>query len=100
MMLASTIVPVFNRCLEGGLHGNGMAASGPRRRCYRPSYIDERYYEEMFARRVRQFGEWTLDRPNTTLIVTTDAGHAMFRDDPDLAMEAVRRVVVRVGAGR
>ena len=65
-----------------------------------PSYIDERYYEEMFARRVRQFGEWTLDRPNTTLIVTTDAGHAVFRDDPDLAMEAVRHVVVRVGASR
>ena len=65
-----------------------------------PSYMDERYYEMMFARRVRQFGEWTLGRPNTTLIVTTDAGHAVFRDDPDLAIEAVRRVVERVSANR
>lgn len=63
-----------------------------------PSYIDERYFETMFARRVRQFGEWTLGRPNTTLIVTTDAGHAVFRDDPALATEAVRRVVAAVGA--
>ena len=95
--------PVANRGLPDDLDvptSVVLATLAPTISAGAPSYIDERYYEEMFARRVRQFGEWTLDRPNTTLIVTTDAGHAVFRDDPDLAMEAVRRVVVRVGAGR
>ncbi len=77
-----------------------LATLAPNISADAPSYIDERYYEMMFARRVRQFGEWALDRPSTTLIVTTDAGHAVFRDDPDLATEAVRRVVARVSANR
>ncbi len=77
-----------------------LATLAPSISANAPSYIDERYYETMFARRVRQFGEWALVRPNTTLIVTTDAGHAVIRDDPDLAMEAVRRVVERVRGNR
>ncbi len=77
-----------------------LATLAPNISADAPSYIDERYYEMMFARRVRQFGEWVLGRPNTTLIVTTDAGHAVFRDDPDLATEAVRRVLVQVGESR
>ena len=65
-----------------------------------PSYMDELYYERMFARRIRQFTEWARERPNTNLIVSTDAGHAVFRDDPTLAMEAVRFVVDAVRSNR
>lgn len=77
-----------------------LATLAPNISADAPSYIDERYYEMMFARRVRQFGEWTLGRPNTTLIVATDSGHAVHRDAPDLAMEAVRHVVEKVSANR
>ncbi len=69
-----------------------LATLAPRISDGAPSYMDELYYERMFARRVRQFSEWAQGRPNTNLIVATDAGHAVFRDDPSLALEAVRFV--------
>ena len=65
-----------------------------------PSYVTEDWYEKMYARRVRQFGEWLGGRSNTTLFVATDSGHLVYRDAPALALEAVRRVVVAARASR
>lgn len=64
-----------------------------------PSYVDERWFEALFAGRISRFTEWAQDRPNRTLLVSSDAGHFVHLDDPDMAMEAVRRVVGEVGSG-
>jgi len=73
-----------------------LATRMPHIRDDAPAFQDENYFRALFARRVRQFGDWALGRPNTVLFVTTSAGHAVHRDDPALALAAVRHVVEAV----
>jgi hypothetical protein len=58
--------------------------------------MDEAFIRTMLAQRVGRFGERVLQHPHTTLLVATDAGHFVHRDAPELAEEAVRRVVEAV----
>lgn len=61
-----------------------------------PSFMDEAFLEAMMEERVRRFSEWIQDRPQATLIIATEAGHFVHRDDPSLSAEAVRRVLAAV----
>lgn len=61
-----------------------------------PSFMDRDFLETAMERRVRRFSEWVQDRPEATLIIATEAGHFVHREDPALAAEAVRRVLAAV----
>ena len=61
-----------------------------------PYYIDEEYFREYYRVRVSRFVDWAHGRPDTLLLVTTDAGHFVHLDQPDLATKGVEHVLARV----
>lgn len=61
-------------------------------------FMNETVWEDLVSQRLARYTKWLRGRPNTTLIVATDAGHFVHRFDPALAKEAVRRVVAAVRA--
>ncbi|MBT8396506.1 MAG: alpha/beta hydrolase, partial [Gemmatimonadetes bacterium] len=65
-----------------------------------PFYVDEGWFEGLFAGRIERFTEWSNDRPDRTLLVWPDAGHFVHRDQPERTLEAVRRLVERASARR
>jgi len=64
-----------------------------------PSYMDQDYYQTMYARRVRAFTEWSIGRPETVLMIASDAGHAVHHEAPRLAAAAIRHVLEAVDRG-
>ena len=62
-----------------------------------PYYIDKEWFREYHRVRVGRFVEWSKDRPETTLMLTTDAGHFVHLDDPLLATAAVKQVFASLG---
>ncbi len=65
-----------------------------------PYYMDEGWYREYNRVRIGRFVEWSLGRPNTTLMLATDAGHFVHLDARTLATEAVKRVLAAIEASR
>jgi pimeloyl-ACP methyl ester carboxylesterase len=61
-----------------------------------PYYIDEEYFREYHRVRVGRLVDWALGRPDTVLLVTTDSGHFIHLDQPDLATLGVEHVLARV----
>ena len=60
-----------------------------------PYYINEEYFREYHHVRVGRFVDWAHGRPNTVLLVTTDSGHFIHLDQPELATQAVEHVLTR-----
>ncbi|MCH7565186.1 MAG: alpha/beta fold hydrolase [Gemmatimonadetes bacterium] len=65
-----------------------------------PYYIDEEWYQEYNRVRIGRFVDWSLGRPNITLMLATDAGHFVHLDARTLATEAVKRVLAAIEASR
>lgn len=61
------------------------------------SFMDQAFLRTTMEQRVRRFSDWIQGRSNATLIIATEAGHFVHRDDPALAAEAVRRVLAALG---
>jgi pimeloyl-ACP methyl ester carboxylesterase len=51
------------------------------------------HFEADLRYRIRILGEWTLASPRGTLVVSNHTTHAVTREDPDLVVWAVTRVV-------
>ncbi|MGI9628840.1 MAG: alpha/beta fold hydrolase [Longimicrobiales bacterium] len=65
-----------------------------------PSYIDASYLRAAMDGRMDRLAAWARGRPETILILATDAGHFVHRDQPGLAAEAVHWVVSAVSPVR
>ena len=63
-----------------------------------PYYIDEEWFREYHRVRVGRFVDWSLGRPDTTLVVVADAGHFVHLDEPALTTGAVRQVLAAIDA--
>lgn len=61
-----------------------------------PYYINEEYFREYHRVRVSRFVDWAHGRPDTVVLVTTDSGHFVHLDQPELATQAVEHVLSRV----
>jgi pimeloyl-ACP methyl ester carboxylesterase len=61
-----------------------------------PYYINEDFFREYHRVRVGRFVDWAFGRPETVLLITTDSGHFVYLDQPDLATQAVQHVLARV----
>jgi len=61
-----------------------------------PYYINEDYFREYHRVRVGRFVDWAYGRPDTVLLVTTDSGHFVHLDQPELATQAVQHALTRV----
>jgi pimeloyl-ACP methyl ester carboxylesterase len=64
-----------------------------------PPFMDEAFVAATSNQRIRRFSDWMRGLSKATLIIATDAGHFVHRDDPALSAEAVRRVVAAVKGG-
>lgn len=64
-----------------------------------PSYLTADWARAFQAHKVTCFVAQLRGRAHGTLLVATDAGHFVFQDDPQLAIEAVRRVIAAVVGG-
>lgn len=62
-----------------------------------PYYIDEEWFREYHRVRVGRFVDWSLGRPDTALVVVTDAGHFVHLAEPALTTGAVRQVLAAIG---
>ena len=59
-----------------------------------PLPFDQKAYGEADVRhRIRMLQRWVLGLPHGTLIVATNSTHAIPRDDPDLVVSAIERVL-------
>ena len=56
-------------------------------------YDPEAYFGVDLRQRVREFERWVLASPRGTLVVSSHNTHAIPREDPDLVLWAVRRVL-------
>jgi pimeloyl-ACP methyl ester carboxylesterase len=65
-----------------------------------PSYMTADWARAFQAHKVSFFSEQIRGREHGTLIVATDSEHFVFRSDPKLATEAVRRVMAAIQATR
>ncbi len=65
-----------------------------------PSYVDQSWFEGLYAGRIERFTQWSKDGPERTLLVWPDAGHFVHRDEPERTLEAVRRLVEHVSGRR
>ena len=61
-----------------------------------PYYMDAEWFGEYHRVRIGRFVDWSLGRPNTTLMLATDAGHFVHLEASALATEAVRRVLAAI----
>lgn len=65
-----------------------------------PSYMTADWTRAFYSHKVSFFAEQIRGREHATLLIATDAGHYVYRSDPSLVAEAVRRVVSAVQASR
>jgi pimeloyl-ACP methyl ester carboxylesterase len=66
-----------------------------------PLPFDQTAYGEADVRhRIRLLQRWVLGNPNGTLIVATNTTHAIPREDPDLVVSAIERVLSAVRSAR
>lgn len=56
-------------------------------------YDPAAHFEVDLRQRVREFGRWVSASPRGTLVVSNHTTHAIPREDPDLVLWAVRRVL-------
>lgn len=61
-----------------------------------PPWLNEAFFEAHLERRVSRFSERVQRLSHGTLLVATDAGHFVQLEAPELATEAVRRVLAEV----
>lgn len=50
-------------------------------------------FEARTRQRVRKMSAWALEAPQGLFVLTTHASHNVHREDPDLVIDAIRRVV-------
>ena len=65
-----------------------------------PYYIDEEWFREYHRVRVARFVDWSLGRPDTTLVVVADAGHFVHLDEPGLTTGVERQVLAAIDESR
>lgn len=66
-----------------------------------PLPFDQKAYGEADVRhRIRLLQRWVLGMPHGTLIVATNTTHAIPRDDPDLIVSTIERVLSAVRSAR
>jgi pimeloyl-ACP methyl ester carboxylesterase len=56
------------------------------------------YHEAKLRERIARLGEWALAAPNGLMIVASSLGHAVHQEDPDLVVDAIRRIMGKLAA--
>ena len=61
-----------------------------------PYYINTEWFREYHRVRMGRFVDWSLGRQDTLLILTSDSGHFVHLDRPDLVTAGVEYVLAQV----
>ncbi len=58
-----------------------------------PEGVTAEWFGRLMSRRLERLPRWVASMPHGTVIISTDSGHGVYRDAPELSLAAVRRVL-------
>jgi pimeloyl-ACP methyl ester carboxylesterase len=58
-----------------------------------PEGVTAEWFGRLMSRRLERLPQWVAAMPHGTVIISTDSGHGVYRDAPELSLVAVRRVL-------
>jgi len=63
-------------------------------------YDFKRHFEAKLRNKIGRLSEWALETPDGFIAVARNSGHAVHRNEPELVIDAIRRVVFPDPAGQ